>query len=42
VPAAAWQELPTSIVIGTHDGFVPLQEQRQAAARFSVDDDRRG
>ncbi len=34
VPATAWQELPTTILIGTHDGFASPEEQRQAALTF--------
>jgi pimeloyl-ACP methyl ester carboxylesterase len=34
VPATAWQDLPTTILIGTHDDFATPEEQRQAAATF--------
>ncbi|RPF28304.1 alpha/beta fold hydrolase [Georgenia muralis] len=34
VPAIAWQDLPTTILIGTDDGFASPEDQRQAAATF--------
>ena len=34
LPAAAWQELQNTIVIGTLDGFASGEEQRRAAAMF--------
>jgi pimeloyl-ACP methyl ester carboxylesterase len=35
VPTTAWQDLPTSILIGTDDDFATPEEQRRAAATFS-------
>jgi pimeloyl-ACP methyl ester carboxylesterase len=34
LPATAWRDVPTTILIGTHDDFATPEEQRRAAAIF--------